>query len=98
MIFNSLYHGDGCWYEPETFEVKELQRVDYAELARVFRSSNFHELNVAFTHKLAAMPQEDFGFVYSAWLKAPIDCTFAERMALARVCRRIIREAKEKES
>lgn len=93
----SFCPGDGFYLNPYSPVVSStiFTEINFAALREAIGGKTFKEMDANFRARLEQMTNEDFEFIYSAWLQAPYDCTYAERMALARVCRRMIREAKE---
>lgn len=106
MILRTTRPGDGCYLAPGVHDIERQQRIDWIGLLKaLFRpdeSMTTFELNVRFKNCLDPMTNEDRFWVWQAYHKFdggyPARLTFAERMALARVCRRIIREAKERKT
>jgi hypothetical protein len=91
------FPGDGFYLNPYYVIVSSViySEINFQALREAIGGKTFKQYDANFRARLEQMTNEDFEFIYSAWWKSPSDCTYAERMALARVCRRMIREAKE---
>lgn len=93
---------DGCCLNIYFIDFKRPQQIDYDALVDGLmgrKPATDDQVNEEFGKRLRMMklPWPETIFVWQAWCKSDAMhlLTFAERMALARTCRRIIREAKE---
>jgi len=95
---------DGCYLTPEfvlfLWPNDPARLIDWNTLFDVLSPGRIiGRLNMQglFGERVAGMSEENFTFIMQAYVKAncerPQALSYAERMALARVCRRIIREA-----